>query len=100
MEAEKASNSEVSRSADGVHSVPVAAGAGDTNICGGIVQLYWDFILGRSLDVNEHVRQGALKVVMQFTPSVCSHPFFYSLCLVVQQIWNILDIYCIDNLVI
>lgn len=79
MEAEKASNSEVSRSADGVHSVPVAAGAGDTNICGGIVQLYWDFILGRSLDVNEHVRQGALKVVMQFTPSVCSHPFFLQL---------------------
>jgi cohesin loading factor subunit SCC2 len=43
-------------------SVPVAAGAGDTNICGGIIQLYWDNILGRCLDLNEHVRQTALKV--------------------------------------
>jgi len=43
-------------------SVPVAAGAGDTNICGGIVQLYWDNILGRCLDFNEQVRQSALKV--------------------------------------
>ncbi|KAK4393180.1 Sister chromatid cohesion protein SCC2 [Sesamum angolense] len=59
MEPDKAGNTEVTRSADGVHSVPVAAGAGDTNICGGIVQLYWDIILGRSLDVNEHVRQAA-----------------------------------------
>ncbi|KAI3452230.1 hypothetical protein Pfo_008895 [Paulownia fortunei] len=63
MEPDKASNSEVTHSVDGVHSVPVAAGAGDTNICGGIVQLYWDSILGRSLDVNEHVRQAALKIV-------------------------------------
>ncbi|XP_047165717.1 sister chromatid cohesion protein SCC2 isoform X1 [Vigna umbellata] len=44
-------------------SVPVAAGAGDTNICGGIVQLYWDNILGRCLDFNEQVRQSALKIV-------------------------------------
>lgn len=43
-------------------SVPVAAGAGDTNICGGIVQLYWDNILGRCLDCDEQVRQSALKV--------------------------------------
>lgn len=43
-------------------SVPVAAGAGDTNICGGIVQLYWDHILGRCLDVDDIVRQSALKV--------------------------------------
>ncbi|KAL0343814.1 UNVERIFIED_CONTAM: Sister chromatid cohesion protein SCC2 [Sesamum angustifolium] len=63
MEPDKAGNTEVTRSVDGVHSVPVAAGAGDTNICGGIVQLYWDIILGRSLDVNEHVRQAALKIV-------------------------------------
>lgn len=49
-------------SAEGDHSVPVAAGAGDTNICGGIVQLYWDNILGRCLDFNEQVRQTALKV--------------------------------------
>ena len=45
-------------------SVPVAAGAGDTNICGGIVQLYWDNILGRCLDLNEQVRQSALKVII------------------------------------
>ncbi|XP_011098733.1 nipped-B-like protein isoform X2 [Sesamum indicum] len=63
MEPDKAGNTEVTRPNDGVHSVPVAAGAGDTNICGGIVQLYWDIILGRSLDVNEHVRQAALKIV-------------------------------------
>lgn len=43
-------------------SVPVAAGAGDTNMCGGIVQLYWDKILERCLDQNEQVRQTALKV--------------------------------------
>jgi len=46
--------------------VPVAAGAGDTNICGGIVQLYWDNILGRCLDFNEQVRQSALKVRSSF----------------------------------
>lgn len=44
-------------------SVPVAAGAGDTNICGGIVQLYWNSILGRCLDADEDVRQSALKIV-------------------------------------
>uniref|UniRef100_A0A7N0V3E0 Sister chromatid cohesion protein n=1 Tax=Kalanchoe fedtschenkoi TaxID=63787 RepID=A0A7N0V3E0_KALFE len=44
-------------------SVPVAAGAGDTNICGGIVQLYWERILVRCLDVDELVRQTALKIV-------------------------------------
>ncbi|XP_050894862.1 sister chromatid cohesion protein SCC2 [Lathyrus oleraceus] len=44
-------------------SVPVAVGAGDTSICGGIVQLYWDNILGRCLDCDEQVRQSALKIV-------------------------------------
>jgi len=43
-------------------SVPVAAGAGDTNICGGIIQLYWEKILGRCVDFNTQVRQSALKV--------------------------------------
>jgi cohesin loading factor subunit SCC2 len=42
--------------------VPVAAGAGDTNICGGIIQLYWSSILERCLDTNDQVRQSALKV--------------------------------------
>ncbi|XP_050937901.1 uncharacterized protein LOC127148400 isoform X1 [Cucumis melo] len=45
-------------------SVPVAAGAGDTNICGGIVQLYWERILGRSLDLNGQVHQIALKAIV------------------------------------
>jgi cohesin loading factor subunit SCC2 len=57
-----ASDNVVYYSVEGDHSVPVAAGAGDTNICGGIVQLYWDNILGRCLDFNEQVRQSALKV--------------------------------------
>ncbi|XP_052198157.1 sister chromatid cohesion protein SCC2 isoform X2 [Diospyros lotus] len=63
MGTDKASNNGVTCSEDGGHSVPVAAGAGDTNICGGIIQLYWDNILGRCLDVNEQVRQSAVKIV-------------------------------------
>lgn len=43
-------------------SVPVAAGSGDTNICGGIIQLYWSLILERCLDVIDQVRESALKV--------------------------------------
>lgn len=49
-------------SEDGGSVVPVAAGAGDTNICGGIVQLYWNHILERCLDTNEQIRQSSLKV--------------------------------------
>ncbi|KAI4375279.1 hypothetical protein MLD38_013167 [Melastoma candidum] len=45
------------------NSVPVAAGAGDTNICGGIIQLYWERILERCLDYYDQVRQTALKIV-------------------------------------
>ncbi|VFQ68533.1 unnamed protein product [Cuscuta campestris] len=55
--------SEANNSTDSRHCVPVASGAGDTNICGGIVQFYWDKILGRSLDANEQVRQSALKIM-------------------------------------
>ena len=33
-------------SVEGAHIVPIAASARDTNICGVIVQLYWDKILG------------------------------------------------------
>jgi cohesin loading factor subunit SCC2 len=47
----------------GDNAVPVAAGAGDSNICGGIIQLHWDLILERCLDLNEEVRQVGLKVV-------------------------------------
>ncbi|KAJ7532193.1 hypothetical protein O6H91_14G075900 [Diphasiastrum complanatum] len=43
--------------------VPVAAGAGDSNICGGIIQLHWDVILERCLDSDDQVRLAALKVV-------------------------------------
>lgn len=62
MGTENASNDVNHHPEEGGQSVPVAAGAGDTNICGGIVQLYWDNILGRCLDSNEQVRQTALKV--------------------------------------
>ncbi|MED6181067.1 hypothetical protein PIB30_015983 [Stylosanthes scabra] len=57
-----------------VQSVPVAAGAGDTNICGGIVQLYWDNILGRCLDSSEQVRQSALKIVEVVLRQGLVHP--------------------------
>lgn len=69
LEPDKASKNEVSHLIDGAQSVPVTAGAGDTNIYGGIVQLYWDNILGRCLDVNEQVRQAALKILMRLTQS-------------------------------
>ncbi|XP_027357770.1 sister chromatid cohesion protein SCC2 [Abrus precatorius] len=55
-------------------TVPVAAGAGDTNICGGIVQLYWDNILGRCLDFSEQVRQSALKIVEVVLRQGLVHP--------------------------
>ncbi|GFQ01435.1 nipped-b-like protein [Phtheirospermum japonicum] len=61
MEPDKGSDNEVTHSVAGVHNVPVAAGAGDTNICGAIVQLYWASILGRSLDVNEHIVEIVLR---------------------------------------
>ncbi|KAI5058048.1 hypothetical protein GOP47_0026218 [Adiantum capillus-veneris] len=44
-------------------AVPVAAGAGDSNICGGIIQLHWDDILEQCLDIDDQVRQAAVKVV-------------------------------------
>ncbi|KAK4768597.1 hypothetical protein SAY87_003738 [Trapa incisa] len=44
-------------------TVPVAAGAGDSNICGGIIQLYWNKILDRCIDFNEQVCQTVLKIV-------------------------------------
>ncbi|KAF6159383.1 hypothetical protein GIB67_032154, partial [Kingdonia uniflora] len=48
---------------EGGHSVHVAATAGDTNIYGSIIQLYWEGILGRCMDMTEEVRQSALKIV-------------------------------------
>lgn len=66
--------SNVVQSTEGGRTVPVAAGAGDTNICGGIVQLYWDSILGRCLDMNEQVRQSALKIVEVVLRQGLVHP--------------------------
>ncbi|KAJ9564113.1 hypothetical protein OSB04_000079 [Centaurea solstitialis] len=63
MENDKAESDTVTYNIDAGRSVPVAAGAGDTNICGGIIQLYWNSILGRCLDANEQVRQSAIKIV-------------------------------------
>ena len=60
---DQTSNNETKYSVEGGQAVPVAAGAGDTNICGGIIQLYWDNILGRCIDSNDQVRQTALKVM-------------------------------------
>ncbi|GKV08789.1 hypothetical protein SLEP1_g20372 [Rubroshorea leprosula] len=74
MGTDKANDDAVHRSVEGGHSVPVAAGAGDTNICGGIVQLYWDNILGRCLDINEQVRQSALKIVEVVLRQGLVHP--------------------------
>ncbi|XP_060189126.1 sister chromatid cohesion protein SCC2 isoform X1 [Lycium barbarum] len=74
MGADNASENEVSNTAVGGPSVPVAAGAGDTNICGGIVQLYWAKILERCLDVNEQVRQSALKIVEVVLRQGLVHP--------------------------
>lgn len=63
LEVDTASKDDVVQyTAEGGNSVPVAAGAGDTNICGGIVQLYWNSLLERCLDMSEQVRQSALKV--------------------------------------
>ncbi|KAJ0232572.1 Sister chromatid cohesion protein SCC2 [Hirschfeldia incana] len=58
----------------GGNTVPVAAGAGDTNICGGIVQLYWDKILGRCLDCDDQIRQIALKIVEVVLRQGLVHP--------------------------
>lgn len=65
MQSDKVEDNVVDCSRGSGSAVPVAAGAGDTNICGGIVQLYWDHILERSLDRNEQIRQSGLKVKVQ-----------------------------------
>ncbi|CAI5474211.1 unnamed protein product [Closterium sp. Yama58-4] len=50
-----------SSSAAGV--VPVAAGAGDTNVCSGVIQQHWEAILQCCMDMDPDVRQTALKLV-------------------------------------
>ncbi|XP_010550011.1 PREDICTED: nipped-B-like protein B isoform X2 [Tarenaya hassleriana] len=71
---DKANDSTVKHTEQGGQAVPVAAGAGDTNICGGIVQLYWDKILGRCLDFDDQVRQTALKIVEVVLRQGLVHP--------------------------
>ncbi|KQK21203.1 hypothetical protein BRADI_1g59325v3 [Brachypodium distachyon] len=63
LTAESTGKPAVQYAANGGSEVPVAAGAGDTNICGGIIQLYWNSILERCLDMNDQVRHAALKIV-------------------------------------
>ncbi|XP_073221150.1 sister chromatid cohesion protein SCC2 isoform X2 [Cicer arietinum] len=74
METDKVEDNASGHSVRAGHSVPVAAGAGDTNICGGIIQLYWDNILGRCLDSSEQVRQTALKIVEVVLRQGLVHP--------------------------
>ncbi|CAN8236312.1 unnamed protein product [Cochlearia groenlandica] len=74
LASDKASDNVVSPIEQGGHTVPVAAGAGDTNICGGIVQLYWDKILGRCLDFDDQIRQTALKIVEVVLRQGLVHP--------------------------
>ncbi|KAJ4812552.1 Nipped-B-like protein [Rhynchospora pubera] len=61
--ANKALQNEYGINGTGVSPVPVAAGAGDTNICGGIIQLYWNCVLERCVDSVDQVRQNSLKIV-------------------------------------
>ncbi|CAB4305260.1 unnamed protein product [Prunus armeniaca] len=74
MGTDAASNNVIQYSVEGGNAVSVAAGAGDTNICGGIVQLYWDNMLARWLDLNEQVRQSALKIVEVVLRQGLVHP--------------------------
>lgn len=70
-------------------AVPVAAGAGDSNICGGIIQLHWNNILDRCLDMNDQVRQSALKLVEIVLRQGLVHPITcvpYLIALEVDQL--------------
>eukprot|EP00897_Mesotaenium_endlicherianum_P005542 jgi/Mesen1/5015/ME000025S04414 len=55
-------------------TVPVAAGAGDSNNWTGIAQLYWDPILGRCFDNDSEVRCNALKVIEVVLRQGLVHP--------------------------
>ncbi|TVU01909.1 hypothetical protein EJB05_52614, partial [Eragrostis curvula] len=74
LTAESTGKPPVQYTTNGGSEVPVAAGAGDTNICGGIIQLYWNSILERCLDINDHVRQSALKIVEVVLRQGLVHP--------------------------
>ncbi|KAJ6822204.1 nipped-B-like protein [Iris pallida] len=85
LSADNISQKEVKYPENAGNSVPVAAGAGDTNICGGIVQLYWNSILERCLDMNDHVRQSALKIVEIVLRQGLVHPITCVPCLVALE---------------
>ncbi|CAN6574662.1 unnamed protein product [Malus baccata var. baccata] len=74
MGTDAASDNVINCNVEGGNAVSVAAGAGDTNICGGIVQLYWDNMLVRCLDLNEQVRQSAVKIVEVVLRQGLVHP--------------------------
>eukprot|EP00268_Persea_americana_P023631 TRINITY_DN23182_c0_g1_i2.p1 TRINITY_DN23182_c0_g1~~TRINITY_DN23182_c0_g1_i2.p1 ORF type:complete len:1521 (+),score=307.37 TRINITY_DN23182_c0_g1_i2:209-4771(+) len=74
MGGDRASNTVTHHPEEAGQRVPVAAGAGDTNICGGIIQLYWNNILDRCVDVNDQVRQSALKIVEVVLRQGLVHP--------------------------
>uniref|UniRef100_K3ZPX8 Sister chromatid cohesion protein n=1 Tax=Setaria italica TaxID=4555 RepID=K3ZPX8_SETIT len=74
LTAESTGKPPVQSAINGGSEVPVAAGAGDTNICGGIIQLYWSSILERCLDTNDQVRQSALKIVEVVLRQGLVHP--------------------------
>ncbi|PUZ68216.1 hypothetical protein GQ55_2G007600 [Panicum hallii var. hallii] len=74
LTAESTGKPPVQSATNGGSEVPVAAGAGDTNICGGIIQLYWSSILERCMDTNDQVRQSALKIVEVVLRQGLVHP--------------------------
>jgi cohesin loading factor subunit SCC2 len=74
LTAESTGKPPVQSAINGGSEVPVAAGAGDTNICGGIIQLYWSSILERCMDTNDQVRQSALKIVEVVLRQGLVHP--------------------------
>lgn len=88
---EKASDNTVNSVEQGGHNVPVAAGAGDTNICGGIVQLFWDKILGRCLDFDDQIRQTSLKVRLFF--------FINNFCFCIFSLVWIIERYSVSQIV-
>eukprot|EP01018_Ginkgo_biloba_P010326 Gb_18702 [translate_table: standard] len=55
-------------------AIPIAVGAGASSIYRGIIQLHWENILERCLDMDAQVRQPALKVVEIALPQGLVHP--------------------------
>lgn len=75
MGLEEAENDMSNRTGQESGAVPVAAGAGDSNICGGIIQLHWDHILDQCVDINDQVRQAAIKVGVQGVFQLTGHQY-------------------------